>query len=422
MSRPYATENEVDGMKRSWYASNNPNTSSELYSLIERREWVAAALRCQTHPEEAQLKEQDTSGNTILHWACRNHFPPEYRRNKAEAPPAVLFVVEAILHACHELVMIPMAEEALPLHMACCYNASSDIVRALVQAYPPAAGITLTIKIRSYAHYAPLHFLCDDGGKTDSIRALLEVQGGALSTRFKDRYGQNPMERLSLSGFNKEISSLVDELRQVDQQDVLDMRYNDRWHEQSKTIGFLRKRIRGTEFWKKVELLAVAEYNQVLIPPGQQLRMHQSTTTAVHIFLELQFCPIVVFEIALFFEPKALMQKDEIGDIPLHIAARRSYDELIQKILRAQPLAAAIPDASGVLPLQIYIRRRHVTSWSPLLKELIVAFPSAVRNLNLDLRLYPLLWSRLNSAGDRKGLTAFFLSVQSCVDAFVKCT
>ena len=412
MSRPYATENEVDRMQQPWYASNNPNTSSELYSLIERREWVAAALRCQTHPEEAQLKEQDTSGNTILHWACRDNFPPEYRRNKAEAPPAVLFVVEAILQACHELVMIPMAEEALPLHMACCYNASSDIVRALVQAYPPAAGITMTIKIRSYAHYAPLHFLCDDGGKTDSIRALLEVQEGALSTRFKDRYGVNPMRRLSLSGFNKEISSLVDEMRQVNQQEVLGIVQAD----------LLRKRIRGTEFWKKVELLAVAEYNQVLIPPGQQLRMHQSTTTAVHIFLELQFCPIVVFEIALFFEPKALMQKDEIGDIPLHIAARRSYDELIQKILRAQPLAAAIPDASGVLPLQIYIRRRHVTSWSPLLKELIVAFPSAVRNLNLDLRLYPCLWSRLNSAGDRNELTAFFVSIQSCVDAFVKCT
>ena len=407
MSRPYATENEVDGMKRSWYASNNPNTSSELYSLIERREWVAAALRCQTHPEEAQLKEQDTSGNTILHWACRNHFPPEYRRNKAEAPPAVLFVVEAILQACHELVMIPMAEEALPLHMACCYNASSDIVRALVQAYPPAAGITLTIKIRSYAHYAPLHFLCDDGGKTDSIRAVLEVQEGALSTRFKDHYGVNPMERLSLFGFNEEISSLVDELRQVNQQDVLDIVQAD----------LLRKRIRGTEFWKKVELLALAEHNQVPILPGRRLSMHQSNTTVVHIFLELQFCPIVVFEIALFFVPKALMQKDVVGDIPLHIAARRSCDELIQEILRAQPLAAAIPDASGVLPLQICIQR--VKSWSPLLKELIVAFPSAVRNLNLDLRLYPLLWSRLNSAGDRKGLTAFFLSIQSCVDAFV---
>ena len=373
------------------------------------------AARCRTHPEEAQLKEQDSAGNTILHWACRNHFPPEYRAYRAEPPPAELFVVEAILLACPELVRIPMEQMALPLHMACFFQTSSDIVRALVQAYPPAAEIFMHIEQRY--HRLPLHALCNEGGETDSIRAVLEVREGAVSTRVKDESGHNAMETLAFRGFNAEISSLVDELRLSCKQDVLHASHNGRRYYQSNKTTVLLERIQRTGFWRKVEVLALAEYTQQPIAPGNQSLVNWPNTTIIRIFLSLQYCPAVAMEIACILRPKALMEKDELGDLPLHIATRQSCDQLIEKVLDAHPLAAAIPDASGALPLQIYIRRRRVKSWRPLTTKLIIVFPSAARNLNLDRRLYPLLWSRLNSAEER---TAFFLSIQSCVDAFVE--
>jgi ankyrin repeat protein len=397
--------------------SNDPNTTSVLYALIERRQWVAVARRCETHPQEARLKEQDTAGNTILHWACRSHFPPEYKGYMAEPPRQELYVVEAILRACPELVSIPMSQGAFPLHVACHYNASSDVVRTLVQAYPPAAA--MAIHLKALSHYLPLHLLCEEQGETDSIRAVLEVPEGAASTKINDARGRNPMSIFDSCGFDNEINPLVKELRRFDRQDVLDAMHNDRPNNRRNEIKLVLERIQRTGFWRKVELLALAEYTQQPISPANnQSLLNQSTTTIVRIFLSLQHCPRFAMEMACILSPNSLMQKDELGDLPLHIATRQLCDELIQKVLQAQPLAASIPDASRALPLQLYTTQRRVRSLKPLVRNLILAYPPAVRHLNLDYRLYPLLWSRMNSRWKREEQTALFLMIQSCPDIF----
>jgi ankyrin repeat protein len=177
-------------------------------------------------------------------------------------------------------------------------------------------------------------------------------------------------------------------------------------------------------FWEKVELLAIAEYTQQPLAPVEQLGIPQSTTTVVHALLGLKHCPPPVLEFACFLMPHALLQKDDHGDLPLHIAARNSCDDMIQDILEAQPLAAAVPDATGSLPLQLYVGRRHVPSWNALMKAFIVAFPSAVEHLDLDRRLYPLLWSRLNRrrpsmCNPSEDLDSLFLSIQSALDTLI---
>jgi len=169
---------------------------------------------------------------------------------------------------------------------------------------------------------------------------------------------------------------------------------------------------------------------------------HPSSTTVVHAMLHLYHCPPSVLEFGCFFMSHVLLQRDEYGDLPLHIATRQSpssslwwSDDTIQCILEIQPLAASLPDATGVFPLELYINgRRHdhdsplVGSWTPLIKKFIVAFPMAVEHLNLDRRLYPLLWSRLNrlpnkrnpSDDDVDDLNALFLSIQSSLPVFLE--
>jgi hypothetical protein len=118
-----------------------------------------------------------------------------------------------------------------------------------------------------------------------------------------------------------------------------------------------------------------------------------------------------------------LLKKDGNGDLPLHLATRGKCDRMIREILNAQPLAAATPDGTGALPLQIYLDRSDVQSWSPLVKKLIGAYPPAVKRLDLDRRLYPLLWSRLNRhpiiRNPSRDLDTLFLSIQSAPDVFV---
>ena len=333
-----------------------------------------------------------------------------------EPPRQELYVVEAILRACPELVSIPMSQGGLPLLMACFYKASSDVVRTLVQAYPPASVMAIHLKTR--CHFLPLHALCKKEGETDSIRAVLEVPEGAASTRIKDSGGRNPMSMLDSCGFDNEIDLLVKELRQFDRQDVLDAMHNDRPNNRRNDIKLVLERIQRTGFWRKVELLALAEYTQQPISPGNQSLLNQSTTTIVRIFLSLQHCPRFAMEMACILRPNSLMQKDELGDLPLHIATRQLRDELIQKVLQAQPLAASIPDASRALPLQLYTTQRRVRSLKSLVRNLILAYPPAVRHLNLDYRLYPLLWSRMNSRWKQEEQTALFLMIQSCPDIF----
>jgi hypothetical protein len=402
---PAAVDN-VDGA-----IPSNSSHLSFLYSLTRRWAWVAVAHRCETHPHEAQRKEQDVHGDTILHWACFG------------SPP--LYVVEAILRVCPELVTIPNGKGLLPLHTACCYRASSEVIRALVQAHTPSAG-RIVDSTTEQGGSTPLHLLCDYGCRTDSLRAVLESPEGAASTQRNDRiYCRRPLEILNERKNMNEFHSHLAELRRLTQRNpnALHLTEDGQRQDQTMETKLLLERIHTMGFWEKVELLAIAEYTQQPLAPVEQLGIPQSTTTVVHALLGLKHCPPPVLEFACFLMPHALLEKDDHGDLPLHIAARRSCDDMIQDILEAQPLAAAVPDATGSLPLKLYVGRRHVPSWNALMKAFIVAFPSAVEHLDLDRRLYPLLWSRLNRrpsiCNPSEDLDALFLSVQSALDTLI---
>ena len=393
---------------------------SILFELTRRAEWDAVAQRCETHPHEVKCKEQDEDGYTILHWACRIGGGDLKEQTRSRAHP-VLYVVDAILVGCPELVTIPNSEGVLPLHLACtCRLLSSGIIRTLVQAYPPSAGMIVT----SWGGKAPLHLLCERQCQTDSLRALLESPEGVASTRLKDNLGDTPMMKLDGPANAYTAYCHLAELQRLKRKPRMwrgQQRQDQITSIETKSLLDL---VRATGFWEKVELLALAEYTQKPLAPRGGLCFESTTTTVFHSLVKIWHFPHATITLASFLIPQALMQKDERGDLPLHVAIRGKCDRMIREILNAQPLAAAIPDGTGALPLQIYLGRSHVQSWSPLVKTLIRAFPPAVKRLDLNCRLYPLLWSRLNrlpiirnpSAGD---LNTLFLLIQSAPDAFL---
>lgn len=375
-----------------------------LYALTKRWAWEAVAFRCQTHPQEALTREQDVNGDTILHWACFG------------SPP--LYAVEAILQACPELATIRNTKGLLPLHTACCYRASSDVIRTLVQAYPESAAMTIDTKAEQGGS-TPLHLLCDYGCQADSLRAILETEAGAASTRKKDRiYRRTALQILNERKNLSEYHSHLAELRRLQGRNPGQPRLFDyeQSHENNFEIVLLLERIKTMGFWEKAQLLALGEYTRqpvtTIEPPN---------TTIIHALIGLRFCPSSILEMANFLMPQELLRKDENGDLPLHFAARCANDDVICDVLRAQPKAASLPNSDDLLPLQIYLQRDRRRSWNHVIQKLIIAFPLAIEHLDIDRRLYPLIWSRLARPSVSIGcnsLDALFLSIQGNPSCF----
>lgn len=378
---------------------------SFLYSLTTRWAWGAVAHRCETHPHEVRALEQDSKGDTILHWACFG------------CPP--LYVIQAILASCPDLARIPNIEGFLPLHTACCYRASSDIIRALVQTYPESAGICIDSKSEQ-GGTAPLHLLCDYGCRVDSLRAVLESPAGVASTRYYDHiYGRRPLQILNERKNMHEFHGHLTELRLLKRRtpNALDIREDGERINQSMETRLLLEKIKSMGFWDKAKILALAEYTQGPSTAVADSSRHTTNTTVIHALTGLKHCPPAVLELASFLVPQSLLQKDKNGELPLHLACRKASDGVIQDLLEAQPRAAAVQDDSGALPLQIYIQRHPARNWNALMKMFVVAFPLSLESFDLDHRLYPILWARLiqsryhvDSAQD---LDALFQSIRS---------
>lgn len=84
-----------------------------LYYTAHNRQWPDLLRRCRTHPHEMFIQE-DITGNTPLHVACR-HDPP-------------VPIVEALIQMCH----IQNNDGATPLHMAASYRCSPAVISTLI--------------------------------------------------------------------------------------------------------------------------------------------------------------------------------------------------------------------------------------------------------------------------------------------------
>lgn len=346
-----------------------------LYALCKQWAWTAVAFRCETHPAEASAEFRDENGDTALHWVVFGK------------PP--LDVIEAILNACPVLASTPNHVGKLPVHVAAAYRASGNVVRALVKAYPEGCGIPDPGK-----GACALHLMCDYGSSVDSIRAVLESEAGVASLKSIDGiFLQTPVQILNLRKNLHLYHRNVSELRNIRRkQEALRAAMLLDGVDEPNLIQALEDRVepfRRDDFWQKASLLICAEYTHSIVDDDtdQHGRMLNACTMLWH------RCPISLTELALLLHPEQLRQGDDMGRLPLHNATRRPDSTVLLDLLNAWPPATKIPDAGGFLPLQLAIHNKR--GWNDGVGQLLMANPEALEVLDMDDRLYPRIWYKL---------------------------
>lgn len=357
-----------------------------LFSLCKRWAWPAVTFRCQTHPHEAHVTIRDDEGDTALHWACFGN------------PP--LHAIQALLTACPELAAVTNKHGVLPIHgeyqlpsngkyhsfysrlniiidaVAASYRAAGEVIRALLKAYPEGAGVA------SNARSLPMHIVCDYGASVDAIHAILETRAGVESLSLLDgTFQRNPLHILNARKGMHEFHNAIFSLR----------RERAKGRPDSLPMKDLVVRCGDLEFWKKASLLIQTEYTgNVLLDVDDYV----DNAYIVHACAGIDLCPPALLEYAMLLYPEQLVIPDENGQLPLHIAASRSDTVILTDVLGACPGASKLRNRHGQLPIELAVESGR--QWTDGVGQLLEANPGSLEVLNIDERVYPLIWSRLS--------------------------
>lgn len=135
--------------------------TTNLLTLIQSQSWHAVAARCDSQPREASetlttaVRGGYNARVSPLHLACERTGVP-------------LDAMEALIEACPQHVERKKSPGGqLPLHAACTWGATSDVIGYLLAAYPAAA------KVRDDLGNLPLHCACFSGSDEITVESLL---------------------------------------------------------------------------------------------------------------------------------------------------------------------------------------------------------------------------------------------------------
>jgi hypothetical protein len=339
--------------------------------------------------------------------------------------------------------------------VAISYRASSEIVRALLEAFPESAGLPNGVGMY------PLHLLCDVGSCVDSLCAVLETAAGAATPKKLDALHILNM-RMNRRLFQRAIQSMREaRKRQQATRNVLLQRQRQQQQEQPVTAdtteasdhtntrtsneinaaaAFDRNErmissFQQNDYWQKAALLVLVAYTQQPLTP-QGLEDEQANV--VHACAGVPDCPRCLLEFAILLHMDDLSQKkDSQGRLPLHVAAKtharclltskegdrrkQLTRDALKRILNACPAAAFEQDADGNLPLALAVQELSdqskknnstnphptncrigaIQTWSSGLQDLLDANLAALETLNLDEKLYPYVWAKRMTSVDK---------------------
>lgn len=138
-----------------------------LFYLVQNQSWNEVLRRARTHPQEVQVQE-DVSGNSPLHIACRLNPPQE--------------VVRALLEASR----LTNAEGSTPLHLASTHRCSVEVIRVLLEEATVSSNTTSPTACLTQMGRAPIHYACMSfrGLSVEAFRTLLEftIRYGNIET------------------------------------------------------------------------------------------------------------------------------------------------------------------------------------------------------------------------------------------------
>jgi len=154
---------------------------SSLICMVQNRTWAEVRRRAKSHPHEVVLQD-DSTGNTPLHVACRLDPPPD--------------VIKALKTTCR----VKNNHGATPLHIAASHRCSAEALRVLLECAshtPRDEGINKedvspTADLSRMGR-APIHYACMSfrGLEIDAFRLLLEatLKTGNLKLDSEKRMG-----------------------------------------------------------------------------------------------------------------------------------------------------------------------------------------------------------------------------------------
>jgi hypothetical protein len=213
----------------------------ELLEVIKKRQWPELMYRVQTQPHIAYVKfvaaniKTTSAGNLVLHEVCKQNPPVD--------------VVETLFDA-NELAVISAGYGGyLPLHHACAYGASDEVIKYLVSKYPEALSVE-----DDHDHALPLHLVSKIGASEDVFMVLLTHYPHAA--KVKDDFGNLPID------YAKSIRN--DNARKV----AIDCLARSRWltkaaeYSKQETESEYQHRIRGYEESQAKHLKTIQEFHE----------------------------------------------------------------------------------------------------------------------------------------------------------------
>lgn len=154
-----------------------------LFQNIEKEDWTSAVDRLESHPHESSI------------WV--------YKNAKHDA-----------LNSSH---VEPLCWRILPIHAACIFGSSSNVIKLLIQAYPPSVTcVDLSGKL-------PLHIACYLCFSAKVVKVLLEASPHSIYAT--DSLGEHPIT-LALQSNGPERNSVLGVLQDGISK-VMNMSHND---------------------------------------------------------------------------------------------------------------------------------------------------------------------------------------------------
>jgi len=158
---------------------NISSIPTEIFRCIKKREWASVVKKCHdasSSEADTWIAERNVDGSIKwkllpLHQACESKAPSE--------------VVKALIKAYPDGVSMKDSGGDLPLHLACREKASKAVVFALLKADPHAA------KVEDDEGRLPLHLACRRGAGAEIIDNLIIAYHGAAQS--PDSYSLLPL-------------------------------------------------------------------------------------------------------------------------------------------------------------------------------------------------------------------------------------
>lgn len=143
--------------------SDNPTV---VYDAAKSQDWRRVSELCASNARFASHAGSD--GMTALHLAC------QHQCRDAE-------VVETLVEADPQVLLVRENHGMVPLHYACRFQASSEIVGLLLQLHPRLGHAAVSTRDRKGR--TPLYYAEQHGAPTDVIAMLREINPDETSER-----------------------------------------------------------------------------------------------------------------------------------------------------------------------------------------------------------------------------------------------